>query len=604
MPRLGGEEKSFSKDASPQPRIALAQRVSYIIRTLSNLGTPSTRRRTLAKWAMVVALCLGASFRLHSQTMVAAQTNLFTEIRGLVVDGKRMPMPGTAKLRLDRQPRTVVFEFGPTTNRPHLPARFRFRLDGYEDQWRESQADMRLYLRFLDGNGDQVGEAKFSVAGQSAGWTGDPPTATFTRRRETIVVPPDARSFWVVMTSAGPPAALGTYAITDLVIKSESASQVAVSLNEAFATAGPLAAGGAPAGWMRDGLRPSMAKLFEVAAPRHVPGLVIVDDDPSGHAEWHTIKERAIPVTAGERLLLEWNEAYSFGLAGAVAIQYVDLPAGYYRFRLNELSVMGVPSDRETSLAFEVPLAFWQTPWFWVSVATMLLAVTVGGWRYAVWRQIQLQLQRLEQQRAVDRERLRIAQDIHDDLGARVTQISLLSAVAQGKTSLPEEARTDFGKVSRMTRELVSALYETVWAVNPENDNLDALVSYLCQMTNQLCSQAELRCRLEVPDLPPNVVLSSQVRHNLIMAVKEAIHNAIKHARASEVRLRIAFSAPDLSICIQDDGCGFNPQTCPPGHGLGNLKRRMESIAGNFTIDSHPGAGTSVCLRLSVAKTL
>jgi signal transduction histidine kinase len=174
--------------------------------------------------------------------------------------------------------------------------------------------------------------------------------------------------------------------------------------------------------------------------------------------------------------------------------------------------------------------------------------------------------------------------------------------MAQGKTSLPEEARTEFGKVSQMTRDLVSALYETVWAVNPENDNLDALVTYLCQLSNQYCSQAQLRCRLEVPDSPPDISLSSQVRHNLIMAVKEAIHNVIKHARATEVRLRIAFEASVLRIGIQDDGCGFDPAARPPGNGLGNLERRLQAIGGSFTIESRLGAGTRVSLRLPVAE--
>jgi signal transduction histidine kinase len=119
-----------------------------------------------------------------------------------------------------------------------------------------------------------------------------------------------------------------------------------------------------------------------------------------------------------------------------------------------------------------------------------------------------------------------------------------LGAVAQGKPALPEEARIEFGRVSQMTRDLVSAFYETVWSVNPENDNLDALVNYLCQMGNQICPQAELRCRLDVPDLPQNVTLNSHIRHNLIMAVKEALHNVIKHAHASEIRFGIAFGMP------------------------------------------------------------
>jgi signal transduction histidine kinase len=353
---------------------------------------------------------------------------------------------------------------------------------------------------------------------------------------------------------------------------------------------------------MRDGLRPSMASVIQCGTPLRSCGLAIVDDDLNGHAEWHTVKERAVAVHPGDRLLMEWDEAYSFGLGGPVEIVYANLPAGYYRFRINELSVMGIPGEAETSVAFEVPLAFWKTSWFWISVLTVGLASAAGGWRYVLGHRLRLQLQQMEQQRAVDRERLRIAQDIHDDLGARVTQISLQSAVAQRRPSLPDEARADFGTITQTTRELVSALYETVWAVNPENDNLDALANYLCQMGNQLCSQAQLRCRLEVPDAPPSIPLSSHVRHNLIMAVKEAIHNVIKHAHASEVRLRIAVEAPDLTICIQDDGRGFDRAACPPGNGLANLKRRMESIGGNFTIASRLGTGTDVRLRFRVPE--
>jgi len=136
-------------------------------------------------------------------------------------------------------------------------------------------------------------------------------------------------------------------------------------------------------------------------------------------------------------------------------------------------------------------------------------------------------------------------------------------------------------------------------------------------MANQLCSQAQLRCRLEVPDLPTQAALSSHVRHNLIMAVKEALHNVIKHARASEVRLRIAFAgaqdqgavapaagtATDLNICILDDGCGFNPEARPLGNGLANLKRRMEDIGGSFVLESKLAVGTTVTLCLPVAKT-
>lgn len=195
---------------------------------------------------------------------------------------------------------------------------------------------------------------------------------------------------------------------------------------------------------------------------------------------------------------------------------------------------------------------------------------------------------------------MRIAHDIHDDLGARVTQISLLSAMAQDNPAFPEKARADFDKVSKMSRELVSALYETVWAVNPENDNLEALGNFLCQMVKQLCGQTQLRCRFHVMDLPHEVQVSSQTRHNISMAVKEAVHNIIKHAKATEVTIRMAFSDGVLDVSVHDDGCGFQPVDNISGNGLSNMKQRLHNIGGNCYVESLTGQGTTIRMRLQI----
>ena len=209
-------------------------------------------------------------------------------------------------------------------------------------------------------------------------------------------------------------------------------------------------------------------------------------------------------------------------------------------------------------------------------------------------------MSRLKQQRALEQERLRIAHDIHDDLGARVTQISLLSAMSQNNAAYPEKARTDFDRISKMSRELVSALYETVWAVSPENDNLEALGSYLCQMANKLCEQTPLRCRFDVLGLPAEIQLSSQTRHNISMAVKEAIHNIIKHAHATEISVRMAFAEGVLDVTIQDDGRGFDAATAVDGNGLPNMRKRLANIGGQCSVESRPGQGTTVHIHLRV----
>jgi signal transduction histidine kinase len=261
---------------------------------------------------------------------------------------------------------------------------------------------------------------------------------------------------------------------------------------------------------------------------------------------------------------------------------------------MESLDIMGVPTGRSVSQQVIVPVATWKTLWFWVAVAVTLSAMAAGSWRLSEWRRMKRQVQDLERLRDLEQERFRIAQNIHDDLGARVTEIALLSSSAQLKPNLSDEARTEFGAISRLTNDLVRALYETVWAVNPKNDHLDSLAGFVCQMANQMCAQAQLRCRLEIPDLPDEVPVASPIRHNVIMAVKEAIHNVIKHARASEIQIGFRQEGNVLTLQVSDNGCGFDPAVTVRGNGLDNMERRMRSLQGSCSVASQPGAGTKV----------
>jgi len=167
---------------------------------------------------------------------------------------------------------------------------------------------------------------------------------------------------------------------------------------------------------------------------------------------------------------------------------------------------------------------------------------------------------------------------------------------------LSSSARSEFDRISQMARDTVSALYETVWAVNPENDNLDALGNYLCQMVHQLCAQAKLSCRLHVPELPRDVQVASQLRHNVILAVKEAINNIIKHASASEVAFQVTFDRHVLTISIYDNGSGFDTANRMMGNGLGNMKLRLEAIGGRCNIESSAGRGTTILMHVTARQ--
>jgi signal transduction histidine kinase len=137
--------------------------------------------------------------------------------------------------------------------------------------------------------------------------------------------------------------------------------------------------------------------------------------------------------------------------------------------------------------------------------------------------------------------------------------------------------------------------------VNPKNDTLDALVGYLNQYASQFFESTSVRCRLDVPETLSSLVLPAAVRHDLFLVVKEALHNVLKHARASEVTVAVTESAGVLEIAIADNGCGFDAATSSesrPGDGLKNMPKRMAKVGGGFFLASVPGQGTK--LRLTV----
>ena len=177
-----------------------------------------------------------------------------------------------------------------------------------------------------------------------------------------------------------------------------------------------------------------------------------------------------------------------------------------------------------------------------------------------------------------------------------------MSSAAQRRQDISEQTRREFVQVSELSAGIVAALYETVWAVSPENDHLDELGAYICQMTTQICARANVKCRLAVPDLPHDPPLGSKFRHEIIMAVKEAVHNVIRHSGASELQVHILFENRLLTIILRDNGKGFDPASEPEGHGLANMKRRMKSCDGNCSLQSRPGGGTEVRLELFLSE--
>jgi signal transduction histidine kinase len=214
-------------------------------------------------------------------------------------------------------------------------------------------------------------------------------------------------------------------------------------------------------------------------------------------------------------------------------------------------------------------------------------------------------MENLQREAALERERARIAKDIHDDLGANLTQIALLSELAQQDGSASPKATERVEKISVTAREVIKSLDEIVWAVNPGNDSLPHLIDYSAQFTLDYLRVAGIRCRLDLPENPPRLSLSTDVRHNLFLIIKEAVNNVVKHSAATEVWLRIHIEGEQLQISIEDNGRGFDRNGQISGrNGLANMQKRASEISGGFRLSSGQERGTSIHVTVPLVSQL
>ena len=249
-----------------------------------------------------------------------------------------------------------------------------------------------------------------------------------------------------------------------------------------------------------------------------------------------------------------------------------------------------------------VIVRFWQTWWFFTLSGLFVLASVGATVRMVERRKYQLQLQRAEQQHALEQERARIAQDLHDDLGSTLTRLSLLSGLIKADKDNPDQVEAHAGKLAESADQTVRALEEIVWAVRPGSDTLQSLVEYIAHFATELFEGNATRCRLDLPHDLPARPLPPDVRHNIFLIVKEALTNALKHARANEVHVLAKMSADALEISVQDDGKGFDPASPAESrrNGLGNMRHRAEAIGGRLELQSAPGTGTTVRLGVTL----
>jgi len=283
---------------------------------------------------------------------------------------------------------------------------------------------------------------------------------------------------------------------------------------------------------------------------------------------------------------------------------FTYLPPGDYRFEVAAAGADGPWLPAPASLAFTVRAAWWETSWFRSGVGLLGALVLAALVKFAVKRRMRARMRRLEQENALERERTRIARDMHDELGASLTRIALMSDLAAGDAHLlPPETGRQLGAIAGAARTVSGTLDEIVWMVNPSNDTLERLVGYLAESAGEFLASTEIGLTLDLPEQVPAYTVPSVVRHHLVLVVREALNNVVKHAGARSVGLRIGLGNEALTLVIADDGRGFTFDTIArSSNGLINSRQRLASVDGSYQIESRPGGGTIVTLTLPLPR--
>ena len=269
---------------------------------------------------------------------------------------------------------------------------------------------------------------------------------------------------------------------------------------------------------------------------------------------------------------------------------YNSIGPGSYRFRVIACNNDGIWNEAGATLLLEFLPHYWQTWAFKLAILAALGLLLSAAYRFRVARL-----------RAMERLRIQIAADLHDDVGARLTKVAMVTELLDRETRQTDSIKPHIQSISRTTREIIQAMDEIVWTINPKNDTLDHLANYIFQYAQEYFQNTGVRCRLDLPARLPDFAISTEQRHNMFMAFKEALNNVLKHANATEVRIGLTVVDGQVTILIADNGRGFSTdQVRSSGNGLDNMKARLERIGGKLVLDTRPAGGTTVRMEADV----
>jgi signal transduction histidine kinase len=237
--------------------------------------------------------------------------------------------------------------------------------------------------------------------------------------------------------------------------------------------------------------------------------------------------------------------------------------------------------------------------------ASLVFILSLLAAAYFYYTRQQLRVQQV-QERAIrdteENERVRMAKDIHDDLGSGLSKIKFITELMSGKYKSDPGLNTHIRSISDTSTELVDSMRDLIWALSPENTNLESLVARMREYASDYLSDSTIELRLTFPEYIPEMKVSKEAHRNLYFILKESLQNIVKHANASVVFIKLELNDLTLSLQISDNGAGFLPELVKSGNGLKNIRSRVAVIGGSVTQQAAPGKGTEIDIQVSLTN--
>ena len=321
--------------------------------------------------------------------------------------------------------------------------------------------------------------------------------------------------------------------------------------------------------------------------------LALPDLRPGGH---HLqIDYASLRFAAGERLRyqyrLEGSDENWGQIASRRSVTFASFSAGTYRFLVRAVSADGIVSPQPAVVAFTVLPPFWLRWWSLTLAALVLAAAAFAFHRYRLARTLEL-----------EGVRMRIATDLHDDVGANLTRIAILSEVARQQRRGAQALDAPLSSIADIARESVITMSDIVWAISPERDTLRDVVRRMRNHAEEVFEARDIRLMLDLPEAPPAAKLGVDIRRDLYLVFKEAVNNAARHSQCTAVAIAVRVDGSRLALEVTDNGIGFETAAETDGNGVASMKRRAARVGASLDVLSAPGAGTTVRLTMTVSQ--